>query len=252
MPANIYKLVFQDPDCKKFAPSKLEMGTYTTDTIKLVGSCIFYLVHPDTKHLQEVTFYVASNNGSVLLSHMTMLALGLIQPCTRLDYLPPRASLITSSLTTLVNIHVSRKESEVSTVSNWKGMVSKLITSKDQILAAYSDVFDGIRCFLGSPYHIQVDSSITPKQTPCWPVPVHLEQPFKQEIDKMYKLECWSLFTKQYLGSTVLFLWKGNISLEISNWEYVWILSIWVKLLCISNITLRPQKILPICLQKHA
>ena len=67
MSMSLYKLVFQDPDCKKLAPSKLETGTYTTDTVKLVGSCVFYFVHPDAKCLQEVTFYVASNNGSILL-----------------------------------------------------------------------------------------------------------------------------------------------------------------------------------------
>ena len=114
---------------------------------------MFYLVHPDTKHLQEVTFYMASNNGCVLLSCATTLALGLIQPPTRLDYLPSRASLITSSADhpkktkSQVSVHVSRKESEVSTVSNCKGMVSKLITSKEQILETYSDVFDGIGHF---------------------------------------------------------------------------------------------------------
>ena len=97
MPVSVYKIVFQDHDCKKVAPNKLEIGTYTTDTVKLVGSCMFYLVHPDTKHLQEATFYVASNNGSALLSCATTIALGLIQPHNRLDYLPPRASLITSS-----------------------------------------------------------------------------------------------------------------------------------------------------------
>ena len=53
MPASVYKLVFQDPDCKKLVPSKLEIGTYTTDTVKLVGSCMFHLVHPDSKHLLE-------------------------------------------------------------------------------------------------------------------------------------------------------------------------------------------------------
>ena len=83
MLASVYKLVFQDPGLKKLAPSKLEIGTYTSDTVKLVGSFILYLVHPDTKCLQEVTFYVASNNGSVLLSCVIMLALGLRQPHTR-------------------------------------------------------------------------------------------------------------------------------------------------------------------------
>ena len=123
MPASFCKLVFSDPDLQKLALSKLEIGTYTTDTVKLVESCTFYFVLPDTKHPQEVTFYVASNNGSVLLSCDIMHALGLIQPHTRLDYLPPRASLITSSAepkktNSQVYVHVSEKESTVSTVSN--------------------------------------------------------------------------------------------------------------------------------------
>ena len=114
MPAFVYKLVCQDPDCKKLAPSKLEIGIYINDTVKLVGSCMLYLVYPDTKHLLEVTFYVASKTGSVLLSCVATLALGLIQPHTRLDYLPPRASLITSSADhpkktkSQINVHVSR------------------------------------------------------------------------------------------------------------------------------------------------
>ena len=36
MPSSVYKLLFQDPVCKKLAPSKLEIGTCTTDTVKLV------------------------------------------------------------------------------------------------------------------------------------------------------------------------------------------------------------------------
>ena len=135
-----------------------------------------------------MTLYVASNNGSLLLSCATMLALGLIQPHIRLDYLPPTANLITSSddhpmkIKSQVNVYVSKKES---TMSNQQGLVYKLITSKDQFLQAYSDVFDGIGHFPGPPHHIQVDPSITPNQTPSQPVPVHLKEPFKQEIDKM-------------------------------------------------------------------
>ena len=188
MTASVYELVFCYPDLKKLAPSRLEIGTYTTNTVKWVGSCTFYLVHPDTKYLQEVTFYVACNNGSVLLSCATTLALGLLQSHTRLDYLPPRTSLITHSadhpLNTKcqVNIHVSKSES---TVSNQPGSVPKVITSKEQILQVYPEEFDGIGYFPAPPYHIHVDPSVTPKQTPCWPVPVHLKEPFKQEIDKI-------------------------------------------------------------------
>ena len=49
MPASVYKPVFHDPYLTKLAPRKLEIGTYPTDTVKLVGSCSFYLMHPDTK-----------------------------------------------------------------------------------------------------------------------------------------------------------------------------------------------------------
>ena len=59
MPASVYKLVFKGPELQKLAPSTMEIRTYTVGTVKIVGSCIFYLVHPDTKKLQQVTFFVA-------------------------------------------------------------------------------------------------------------------------------------------------------------------------------------------------
>ena len=137
MPASVYKLVFNDPELKKLAPSNLEIGTYTTDTVKIVGFCLFYLVHLDTKKLQEVTFYVAKNYGSVLLSCTTTLAFG--QPHTRLDYLPFRASLITSSLehprkTKRLSVHRPKMEvstqsgNQAVTVPDVKQLVSKLVT----------------------------------------------------------------------------------------------------------------------------
>ena len=49
----------------------------------------------------------------------------------------------------------------------------------------YPDVFEGIGKFPGPPYTIHLDPSVQPKQTPCRPVPIHLKETFKQEIDKM-------------------------------------------------------------------
>ena len=66
-----------------------------------------------------------------------------------------------------------------------KRQVSKLITSKEMILHEYPDVFEGIGKFLGPDYHIQIDPSIPPKQTPCQPIPTHLKEMFQQEINKM-------------------------------------------------------------------
>ena len=64
-PASMCQLVFNDAKMQKLAPSNLQVGTYTTDTVKIVGSCNFYLVHLDTKKLIEVTFFIAMNDGSV-------------------------------------------------------------------------------------------------------------------------------------------------------------------------------------------
>ena len=186
MPVSIYRLMFKDPEMKRLAPSELEIGTYTTDTVKIVGSCRFFLVHPDSKKLADVTFFVAVNDGSVLLSCKTALALGLIQPRSRLDYLPPRASLITSSVdhpkkTKLVKVSIYTSKQKVATQSQTQEVSAqtpvitivkkqdgnKLITSKEQILTHYQDVFEGIGKFPGLTYSIQLDPSIPPKQTPC-------------------------------------------------------------------------------------
>ena len=145
-------------------------------------------MHPDTKQLQEVTFYVASNGGSILLSCTTTLALSLIQPHSRLDYLPPRATLITSSVDHLKktkcksNVHVYKKER---TKCNQPNKAPKLITSKDQILQAYLEVFEGIIKSLDHPTTYKSMQASPPTKTPCRPVPVHLKEQFKQEIDKM-------------------------------------------------------------------
>ena len=64
---------------------------------------------------------------------------------------------------------------------------NRIITSKEQIIKRFPDVFEGIGKFLGKPYQIQLDPKVPPKQTPCWPIPIHLKDAFKQEIDKMLK-----------------------------------------------------------------
>ena len=145
----------------------------------------------------EVTFHVVMNDWSILLSCKTTLMLGLIQPRTRLDYLPPKASLITSSADhpkeTRATMHVQKQEVSTQTVMQevdaqmpkHKNTAPKLITSKDQILWEYLDVFKGIGYFQGPSCHLQIDPSVTPKQTPCCQIPVHLKEAFKQEINKM-------------------------------------------------------------------
>ena len=66
-----------------------------------------------------------------------------------------------------------------------KSDLNMVVTSKEQIISNYQDIFKCIGRFPGPLYHIQVNPNITLKQTPCQPVPIHLKEAFKKEIDKM-------------------------------------------------------------------
>ena len=99
MLVSVYKLIFKDANCMKLAPnSKLEIGIYNTDKIKVIGSCTFLVVHPDTQCLKEVIFLVTSHEGSVVLSHATTLELSLIQPHSNLNFITSSANLISSKV----------------------------------------------------------------------------------------------------------------------------------------------------------
>ena len=97
MPMAVYCLMFKDPGLRKLTSSNMEIEMYTNDIVKIIGTCNFYLVHPESKQLIKVLFFVAKENGSILLSCRTTMELGLIRPYARLDYLPPRAILLTST-----------------------------------------------------------------------------------------------------------------------------------------------------------
>ena len=49
MPMAVYRLMFKDPQLQKLAPSNMEIETYTTEVVKIIGMCHFYLVHPESK-----------------------------------------------------------------------------------------------------------------------------------------------------------------------------------------------------------
>ena len=159
---------------KKLTPCKLKIRTYTTDTKKIIGTTTIYLLHPDSKKLVEITFYIVSNEGSVLLSCNTSLTLGLIQSRCRLDYLPPRVRLITSNVDhpRKMKEQVQVQKQEVVTKQPYQHhntqstTLPKLITTQCQILQEYPDVFEGIGKFPGPPYHIHVDPGVMPQTHP--------------------------------------------------------------------------------------
>ena len=81
----------------------------------------------------------------------------------------------------------------------------KIVKSKEQIKECHPELFEGLGRFPGEPYHISINPSITPKQTPCRPLPVHLKDTFRQKINKMLTAGVINLSMKQHHGSTASF-----------------------------------------------
>ena len=72
--------MYKDPDCIKLAPSKKTgIYTYTTEKIPVIGCYELFVIHPNTKGLQAVTFQVVNTEGSVIVSCATSISLNLIQ-----------------------------------------------------------------------------------------------------------------------------------------------------------------------------
>ena len=192
------------------------------DTIKIIGTIIIYLIHPESKKLTEMTFYIVSNEGSILLSCNTSLALGLLQSRPRLDYLPPRASLIASNIDhprkLKVQVQVQKQEviaqipDQCHHTQGTTTTMPKLVTTQSQILKEYPDVFKGIGKFPGPPYHIHVDPAVTPKWTPCRPIPIHLKDAFQKEISKMLQARILVTVTKAtpWINSFILVESRDN------------------------------------------
>ena len=89
---------------------------------------------------------------------------------------------------------------------------SKLVTSQDQIMCEFPNVFEGIGKFPGPPYHIHIDPNVTPKQTPCRLIPIHLKEGFQQEISKMLQARVIIPITEAtlWINSFVLVESKNN------------------------------------------
>ena len=99
-------------------------------------------------------------------------------------------------------------------------------------------------CFPGKSYHINLDESVTPVQTRCRPVPVHLKEVFKQEINKMLDAGILKPFKKStpWINSFD----DEKTQMEPSNSESVWIQPIWKRQSFVNLIAARPQRTLHI------
>ena len=98
MPESIYKLVFNNPYTSKLVKNDIDLTVYTRHSINFIGKCTFYMLSKGTKQPVKVDFYIAKEEGSVLLSWETIFQLQLLDVKPQLEYLLLRATLISSAV----------------------------------------------------------------------------------------------------------------------------------------------------------
>ena len=120
MPASIYKILYNDPDCTKLLPShKNGINTYTNQKMPVLGSCELFVLHQDDKCFHKGKFQVVSVEGRIIISCTTSINLNLIQIHNQLDSkIPDFAWLIYSSVDAPYKHQYKEKQNEKKTVFN--------------------------------------------------------------------------------------------------------------------------------------
>lgn len=89
--------------------------------------------------------------------------------------------------------------------------------TRNYLLKEYEDVFTGIGCFPGAPYHIEIDPEVSPVQHAPRQVPVQLQQAYIKELDQLKKhgilYEVHNEYTP-WVNSTVVTI-KSNGSIRL-------------------------------------
>ena len=145
MPCSVYQWLFKDPDCIYLAPSDLQLGTYTNNKVMLIGASELYVVHPSTKSIEAVTFFVACNEGSVLISCTTTLALGFIKPHASLDHLPSGTNIMSSSADQTINnksqlnVHILLEKSNKSKLTTSTKKISAVCSNQENLSPSFQE-----------------------------------------------------------------------------------------------------------------
>ena len=98
-----------------------------------------------------------------------------------------------------------------------RGKQNPFPLTKNYLSKEYEDVFTGIGCFPGAPYHIETDSEELPVQHARKQVPVQLQQAYMEEVDHLKKWGILSAVHNEYtpwVNSTVVAI-KPNGSIRL-------------------------------------
>ncbi len=145
----------------------VQLMAYGGNVIPNLGSCDVCVQNPNGEDFLMIKVEVADINAStpVIISNITAQTLGLL----KLNW------PVTTSNNAAAN-------NETVKLVDTDGKQHPFPLTKEYLMKEYKDVFTGIGCFPGDPFHIETDPNVLPIQHPPRQVPVHVQPAYESEL----------------------------------------------------------------------
>lgn len=140
LPVCVYKQLYSGHHTLKKPTVKL--SAYGGTNIPNLGSCEIFAQSRHQPNPESIHVEIVDANGPVIIGNTTAQKLNLLK----------------------LNWPITTKP--IHNQVNPQGLQHPFPLTKEYLLEEYKDVFTGIGCFPGAPYHIELDSVIPPVQHP--------------------------------------------------------------------------------------
>ena len=217
LPKSLYQQL--NPERMGLAQSTMRLSAYGGVEIPNLGSCQIYVKGPNNPSPKPIQAEVVDVDGPAIIGNMSAQNLKLLKlnwPITANQY---SDDLTTPRGTPTPQVNHTRPTHDLHTVRlfDMGGKQHPFPLTKDYLLKEYEDVFTGIGCFPGAPYHIETDPEVPPVQHALRQVPVQLQQAYMEELDQLKKWGILSEVRNEYtpwVNSTVVTI-KPNRSIRL-------------------------------------
>ena len=156
IPKSLYKQL--SPETLSLQQPTVKLTAYGGAEIPNLGSCQIYVKGPNNSNPRVIQAEVVDVDGPAIIGNMSAQDLNLL----KLNW-PVTAS---TNATTQNVVQSEKPMPNANTVKLFdiRGKQHPFPLTKDYLLEEYQDVFTGIVCFPGPPYHIETNPDIPPVQ----------------------------------------------------------------------------------------
>ena len=148
----------------------MKLTAYVVSEIPNLVSCQVYIKGPNNPNPKLIQAEVVDVDGPAIIGNMSAQSLNLLK--------------LNWAVTVESN---SKPTAQPSKLLDVRGKPHPLLLTKEYLLKEYEDVFTGIGCFPGPPYHTETNQAIPPVQHLPRQVPIQLQGAYQEELERLIR-----------------------------------------------------------------